>query len=366
MFLAKNAKGADQMGAQLRGREVRKEYLARVVGEFPLGEITCNEPLLTVDPKVALNMVVKDGTGKEATTIFNRISYDGQTSIVRCRPLTGRTHQIRVHLQYLGHPIANDPLYSNVNVWGPDLGKSGSGDPLVIAAKLNEIGKTTVAETYIHPKNQSNGEGEMLTGENCSVCATALYTDPGPNDLDLWLHALKYYSIDESNPWSYETPIPYWVNEVHLPFMKMALEEAKKCEPTETAFSVGAVLVKDGKVLETGYSRELPGNTHAEQCALEKYYAKHGTTDVPAGTVIYTTMEPCSERLSGNLPCVDRILKTSIKTVFVGVVEPDTFVKKNTGLAKLTEKKIEYIPITGIEEEAIKAATKGHPPVPTA
>ncbi|CAN6625422.1 bifunctional protein Rib2p [Trichomonascus vanleenenianus] len=364
MFMAKNPKGAEKMGQQLRSREVRKEYIARVIGEFPAAEeIVCEEPLLTVDPKVALNRVHAEG--KEAKTAFQRISYDGQTSVVKCKPFTGRTHQIRVHLQYLGYPIANDPIYSNVSVWGENLGKGGDGDTKEIAAKLDRIGKDKVAESWFFPVTQETtshnhiDSGERLTGSKCDVCETDLYTDPGPNDLDLWLHAQRYYAEDMS--WSYETPMPDWALESHRPFMQMALEEARKCGPTETAFSVGAVLVKDGEVLETGYSRELPGNTHAEQCALQKYFDRTGEKDVPPGTVIYTTMEPCSLRLSGNEPCVDRILKTSIKTVFVGVMEPDTFVKKNTGLDKLRHAGVEYIHIPGFEAEAIKAATFGHP-----
>lgn len=294
-----------------------------------------------------------DPDGKEAKTVFKRISYDGETSIVRCKPFTGRTHQIRVHLQYLGFPIANDPIYSNISVWGPELGKGGVGNNEEIAKKLDAIGKTESAQSYMFRSG-----GEKLTGEKCDECQTSLYTDPGPADLDLWLHALTYQADDGS--WKYKTDLPYWVKEIHMPFMKKALEEAKKCGPTETAFSVGALLVKDGEILETGYSRELPGNTHAEQCALEKYFKKHNVADVPEGTVIYTTMEPCSLRLSGNLPCVDRILATSIKTVFVGVVEPETFVKENDGLQKLESKGVEYIHISGLEEECLKAARKGH------
>lgn len=55
------------------------------------------------------------------------MSYDENTntSIVYCQPLTGRTHQIRVHLQYLGHAIANDPLYASYDVWGYKRGKGG-------------------------------------------------------------------------------------------------------------------------------------------------------------------------------------------------------------------------------------------------
>lgn len=352
--MAKTAKGAEKMAQQLREREVSKDYLAKVVGEFPIEQVEFEGAIETVEPKVTLNCVGPNG--KPAKTIFNRISYNGETSIVRCRPLTGRTHQIRVHLQYLGHPIANDPMYSNPQVWGPNLGKGGVFDAEDVAKKLDAIGKTEVAETWIHPKNE---DGEKLTGEKCAECEMDLYTDPGENDLDLWLHAFNYKSADDS--WGYETPLPDWVVEEHLPMMQRALDEARKCPPTTTAFSVGAVLVKDGKILSTGYSRELPGNTHAEQCALEKYFKEHNVSDVPEGTVIYTTMEPCSERLSGNLPCVDRILGTKIKTVFVGVVEPNTFVENNTGKAKLEAQGIQYVCIPGLEEECLEAARLGHP-----
>lgn len=319
-------------------------------------------------PKVALNRIKPDG--KISKTEFKRISYDGKTSIVRCRPYTGRTHQIRVHLQYIGHPIANDPIYSNEWVWGPNLGKNGEGDDAELERKLFEIGHTRPASTWFNPVDYEKLEmekieeekpiGEFLSGEKCEVCKTDLYTDPSSNDLDLWLHALTYQSSDQTaeNAWRYETQLPEWALEPHRKYMEMAIGEAQKCEGTTTAFSVGAVLVKDGEVLSTGYSRELPGNTHAEQCALEKYFEKVGVRDVPEGTVIYTTMEPCSERLSGNLPCVDRILESKIKSVFVGVVEPETFIANNVGKAKLAAAGIEYIHIPGYEELCLEIATK--------
>src|SRR6202000_2912968 len=70
-------------------------------------------------------------------------------SIVHCLPLTGRTHQIRVHVQFLGHPITNDPIYSNRAVFGPNLAKNestGENDEEIVA-KLKLIGKTEVASS---------------------------------------------------------------------------------------------------------------------------------------------------------------------------------------------------------------------------
>ncbi|SCV04817.1 LAMI_0H19504g1_1 [Lachancea mirantina] len=364
MFMAKTPRGADEIGNQMKAREVRKEYIARVVGEFPSHEITVEKMLRSVEPRLALNSTCEEGTegAKHARTVFRRISYDGQTSLVKCQPLTGRTHQIRVHLQFLGHPIANDPIYSNPHVWGPTLGKYCNVDYDRVIEELNEVGKTVSAESWFYP----NSKGEVLAGERCQICETELYTDPGPNDLDLWLHAYCYESteFDENDQrlWSYKTTYPGWALEPHRKFMLQAIEEAQKCPPTTTAFSVGAVLVNGDRVLSTGYSRELPGNTHAEQCALEKYFKVSGTNEIPLGSVLYTTMEPCSLRLSGNKPCVDRIIELNpgIKTVFVGVMEPDTFVKNNISAAKLLRHDIDYVLIPGYEEECTKAAIKGH------
>lgn len=91
-------------------------------GEFPQDEVICEEPILVVSFKIGLCRV--DPKGKECRTVFQRLSFNGKTSVVRCLPLTGRTHQIRVHLQYLGFPILNDPVYGS-SAWGPHRGKEG-------------------------------------------------------------------------------------------------------------------------------------------------------------------------------------------------------------------------------------------------
>ncbi len=88
-------------------------------------EVTCEEPLLTIDRQIGVNVVHPEG--RDSKTIFKRLSYDekSNTSVIHCRPITGRSHQIRVHLQFMGHPIANDPVYQNTKAWGEQQGKGG-------------------------------------------------------------------------------------------------------------------------------------------------------------------------------------------------------------------------------------------------
>ncbi|KAK8170842.1 cytidine deaminase-like protein [Phyllosticta citrichinensis] len=157
-------------------------------------------------------------------------------------------------------------------------------------------------------------------------------------------------------------------------YMRLALAEALKSPPKPTNFCVGALLVDEsnGHILATGYTLELEGNTHAEQCALRKYATASNVTEerigevLPEHTVIYTTMEPCNLRLSGNLPCADRILQTrsngkgGIKKVYLGVKEPEKFVGENEGRAKLEANGIQCVHVPGLEQEILAVATAGH------
>ncbi|KAF2860093.1 cytidine deaminase-like protein [Piedraia hortae CBS 480.64] len=155
--------------------------------------------------------------------------------------------------------------------------------------------------------------------------------------------------------------------------MRRALEEAKKSPPKPTNFCVGACLAEGDEVLVTGYTLECEGNTHAEQSCFIKLAQQYGCTvedlgpRLPEGTVLYTTMEPCNKRSVGNTPCVDRIsaLKRedgspAIKTVYVGVREPETFVGVNEGEKKLREAGIQMVHVPGMEFEILAVATAGH------
>lgn len=238
MFIGKHAKAAEALSLQISGRTVRKEYIARVKGEFPDGEVVCNMPILQISPKLGLNRV--RANGKAARTVFKKLAYyppssqagegpdspevakPGATvvkegySIVRCLPVTGRTHQLRVHLQFLGHPIGNDPIYCNQRVWGDRLGANDADasqdtDEDIIT-RLSRMGKSEVADAVAYHDEMvdeyNKKKAEKMSGELCDVCQTPLYTDPGEQELSLWLHSLRYE--DAGGAWSYVSPLPAW------------------------------------------------------------------------------------------------------------------------------------------------------------
>lgn len=181
----------------------------------------------------------------------------------------------------------------------------------------------------------------------------------------------------------------------HLDTMLQALQLASQCEETNAAFSVGCVisLSSSGAQLSTGFSRQEPGNTHAEEVALNHLMSTSTTFSGPSVVELdlYTTMEPCSERLSKKPPCVQRILdfnkagysrgdgkKMKITRIFQGVQEPDDFVKC-AGTHILQQEGVQVVTVLGptkmqsaktgeqvtlepgwIEREALRLAKQGH------
>lgn len=111
LVICKNDFAHEKIASQLKEHTIKREYIAIVTGvidetggtvDKPLGRSKTNRLKMAVDPD-----------GKRAVTHYEVISRSDKFTLIRCRLETGRTHQIRVHMAYIGHPVAGDPIYGN-------------------------------------------------------------------------------------------------------------------------------------------------------------------------------------------------------------------------------------------------------------
>ena len=112
LVVAKTPEAKTSLGEQFFNKTTRREYVAVVWGSFPEPEGTITGDIAR-NPRNRLQMTVTDepGVGKHAVTHYTQIEDLGYVSVVKCRLETGRTHQIRVHMKYKGHPLFNDERY---------------------------------------------------------------------------------------------------------------------------------------------------------------------------------------------------------------------------------------------------------------
>ena len=108
LAIAKNPEAYRQLSLQFEKRQVNKEYHAVVDGIHHFQDTIVDEPLITKGNGQAK---INRRDGKEATTSFNTVMTYRQHTLVSCKPVTGRMHQIRVHLSHLGAPITGDKQY---------------------------------------------------------------------------------------------------------------------------------------------------------------------------------------------------------------------------------------------------------------
>ena len=113
LVLAKRRSALRELHARFRDGVVEKNYLALVVGDWQFGEYVVDAPLLIEHRKKGERHVVVSGAGKSAQTLMRLSRTFGRWSLLQCQPLTGRTHQIRVHALHAGHPIVGDERYGD-------------------------------------------------------------------------------------------------------------------------------------------------------------------------------------------------------------------------------------------------------------
>ncbi|CAN8076279.1 unnamed protein product [Agarophyton chilense] len=218
VIMAKNATYAAQFAQEIKDRKVQKTYLAEVNGIFPEGEVECREPIFW-DKREMKAFIKPDGA--EAVTVFSRISNDRERdrSLLECKPVTGRTHQIRIHLAHLGHAIINDPLYGKEPDPAETLDSKVVNPASLLLTDTSFKDKATVDDsrkTYIACDSSKHAyaehgrhlscleEGRKLNCSNCPQVTNVKNVSVGK--MYIHLHAQKY----ESKNWSFEVPPPKW------------------------------------------------------------------------------------------------------------------------------------------------------------
>lgn len=106
-----------RLQAALAARRIEREYLTLVEGRPPARTGTIEAPIGR-DPRVRTRMAVGGAAAREARTHFTLERALAQQSLLRVRLETGRTHQIRVHMRAIGHPVCGDPEYGTAGLLG--------------------------------------------------------------------------------------------------------------------------------------------------------------------------------------------------------------------------------------------------------
>ncbi len=112
LLVAKTGKALKQLQAALKAGDFTKRYLALVHGQWPDTLTRIDAPLLKLHPHDGESYSRVDPEGKTASTLFRVRSRLPQATLIEATLITGRTHQIRVHAQYAGHPIVGDSRYT--------------------------------------------------------------------------------------------------------------------------------------------------------------------------------------------------------------------------------------------------------------
>ena len=111
IIMAKNDKAHLALSEQLQDKTMSRKYYALVNGVIEHDNGTIDAPIGR-DPKDRQKMAVTDKNGKDAITKFYVLERFKNATLIECHLMTGRTHQIRVHMEYIGHPVMNDPKYA--------------------------------------------------------------------------------------------------------------------------------------------------------------------------------------------------------------------------------------------------------------
>jgi tRNA pseudouridine synthase 9 len=202
LIFARNSAAVTYLKEQFSSRKVKKEYLALVHGRFDPHKYSHVNSKINVLARYSYRHVADDGV--DAETYFELMWYDPlkNVSLVKAYPITGRTHQIRLHLSHVcGTPVVNDPLYN------PSSRRSVrfeyDRDLLYAVNKENSRSPECIKMQQI----ATDKHFYCATCENLDYWCSTFCKSGNLNNAGIFLHSFRYTGEN----WKYQTPLPIWV-----------------------------------------------------------------------------------------------------------------------------------------------------------
>ena len=166
LLIAKKRSALKSLHEQLRLKQMQKNYLALVKGNWPSECKVVQAPLLKNVLKSGERVVKVNAEGKPSETRFKVEERFGFATLIKASPVTGRTHQIRVHTQYVNHPIAFDDRYGD-----------NPFDALLVKSKLTRLFLHAANVKFIHPKTMQEMQLHAPMDEILQNCLTQIRND---------------------------------------------------------------------------------------------------------------------------------------------------------------------------------------------
>lgn len=163
LLIAKKRSALKSLHEQLRLKQMQKSYLALVKGNWPSECKVIQAPLLKNVLKSGERVVKVDKEGKPSETRFKVEERFNFATLIKASPVTGRTHQIRVHTQYANHPIAFDDRYGDSQF-----------DALLMKTKLNRLFLHAAKVKFIHPKTMQEMQLVAPLDKILQACLTEI------------------------------------------------------------------------------------------------------------------------------------------------------------------------------------------------
>lgn len=177
IIFAKDDEAHWRLALQFERRKIHKEYLAVVEGIIELDSDRIDAPI-GAHPQIRSRYSVREGIGRDAVTVYRVEERFRNFTFVKLHPETGRTHQLRVHMSYIKHPIVGDTMYGARKITMSDLFSGDDDKPII-----NRFALHAHKIEFRHP----------ITGKPMKIEA------PLPDDFKNLLEILRLYKEEGKN-----------------------------------------------------------------------------------------------------------------------------------------------------------------------